>query len=345
MKKQFTLVLVALFICNMSVSAQELPQITSISAAGRGVWNNTGFGAMPDFAAQVSDGVFVWIGKLTYAGTGNEGQNQSFKFYVNQRENEPVDKYQLLALTADEGPEGLKYATVEDGGTYDVVYVDKETEAYTDNKWRIKNGEDGYYKITFNVLDPTSITMSLASVDETYANLGSLSMEGEGLTLYAVRGGGDEIEGFDPDVYEYNCYIPENDTYAGVTYFGYRNTTVAFNGSPTENSYTYLIDVSDGDISTVTVTGFDKTSTKTYTINYKIGTSAGFNKNDVNKISYFVDGQALKVAGVDAYVVYSVNGTVVADIKSNVPGMTVSLLPGVYIVKANTAETFKVVIK
>ncbi|MDR0431606.1 MAG: hypothetical protein LBH58_14190 [Tannerellaceae bacterium] len=30
---------------------------------------------------------------------------------------------------------------------------------------------------------------------------------------------------------------------------------------------------------------------------------------------------------------------------SNAPGITVSLLSGVYVVKANTAETFKIVIK
>jgi hypothetical protein len=344
MKKQITLVLVfvALFICNMGVVAQDLPQITSIAAAGRGVWNNEGFGSMPDFAVQEADGSFTWIGKLTYEGTGAANTNQSFKFYVNQTENNPVDKYQLLALTADEGPEGYKYATVQDGDTYDVVYVDKTTEAYTDNKWRVKQGENGIYKITFNVLDPSVATMSVQRVaeGESYANLGSLYMEGEDLIFVQKEG---ESAGFDPDVYEYNCYIPANATDLGVTYFAFRNTKVAFNGISTGNSYMNLVTASDGDVSTVEVTGFDQVTTKTYTINYKSPT--GINKPFASKVTYSVKGRSLTVAGADAYVVYSVSGTVAADVRSNASGKTVSLLPGVYVVKANTAETFKVVIQ
>jgi hypothetical protein len=343
MNKQITLVSVALFICSLGVLADELPQITSIDLVGRGL-GNTSFGQYKDFCAQESEGIFTWVGTLYYNFTNNEGVNQSFKAYVNNELGGTLNQeYQFNALTADDGVSPNYFHTVQDGGTYPVTYSQKGSDVYrADYKWRINSGGDGYYKIKFNVLDQSDITMSLQKVDVTYANLGSLSVDG--FPIYAVRGG-EESEGFDPEVYEYNCYIPANATETGVTYFSFRGTKSALNENPSNPfPYPYPLTVSNGDISTINVTGFDNATTNTYTINYKLDVT-GINKNDVSKVNSYVAGQILTVAGADAYVVYSVSGTVAANVKSNAPGVTVKLLPGVYVVKANTAETFKVVIK
>jgi hypothetical protein len=342
MKKQITsLVLIALFICNSGVFAQELPQITSIDMVGRGI-GNPSFGHYGDYCAQESEGVFTWVGTLFYNYTNDNSANQSFKAYVNNVPGAGYnEQYQFNAIAADEGVSGLMFATVEDGGTYSVAYSEKGSDTYVaDNKWRINYGGDGYYKITFNVMDPYAVTMSLKKVDITYANLGSLSVEGYAL----FQKDDEEKEWFDPDVYEYNCYIPADETPTGVSCFSFRNTKVTFNGESARSPFTYPVTVSDGDVSMIVVTGFDNSSSRTYTIYYKVDAN-GVNSNQASKAAYTVKGQALTVTGVSAYVVYAVNGTVAADVRTNAPGKSVSLLPGVYVVKTNTAETFKVVIK
>jgi hypothetical protein len=349
MKKKIILFLVALFICNVGVFAQNdegVPEITSIVLAGRTVMGNGGFGDYGDYCANESEGVFTWVGRLDYQSV--VGGGQGFKCYTNAyTEGGVVDYYQLTS-PVDQQP-------FESGNTYQVRYLSKAIDISGDRdyKWRPVEGKDGYFKITFNVSDVSNVTLSPIKVDETYANLGSLSVEGEDLIFVQKE---DESAGFDPDVYEYNCYIPENATELGVYHFAFRNTKVKFDEVSTDPSdwnggtksvglpYLTLVTASNGDVSTIEVTGFDNTSTKTYTINYK-NSATGINRNDVSKVTYSVDGRSLTVAGVDAYVVYSVSGTVAADVRSNVSGKTVNLLPGVYVVKVNTAEPFKIIIK
>jgi hypothetical protein len=268
MKKQITLVLVAWFICNLSVFAQDLPQIAAIGIAGRGVEGHNDFGHHQNLCAQESAGVFTWVGALRYnAGNGNPGGN-GFKWYVGDVVPPTnSDVYQLIALEQQD-------KEVEDGGVYDVVYTNKANTpasgllpVYTDYKWRLKQGEDGYYKITLDVSDLTAITMSVQKVTEgaAYANLGSLSVEG--LTLVQEA---DESKGFDRDVYDYNCYIPANETAIKVSHFAFQRTKVKFNGNSVGNSLTSSITVFENDKSEIEVTGFDNTTTKTYTINYKL---------------------------------------------------------------------------
>jgi quinol monooxygenase YgiN len=271
MKKQITLVLVALFICNLGAFAQNdegVPEITSIELAGRGVYTNGGFGHFGDFCAKESEGVFTWVGRLiNNSGSGGQG----FKCYVNAYTTDYTDDYQLTS-PVNEQP-------FEDGGTYSARYLSKTVGAISggrDYKWRTVSGEDGYYKIVFDVSDVTNVTLSPTKVDETYANLGSLSV-----TDFALVQKDDESKGFDPDVYEYNCYIPATAISIEVSHFAFRNTKVSFNtlsvpistlvsGKAIGVPYTQSVTVSDGETSTIEVTGFDNATTKTYTINYKL---------------------------------------------------------------------------
>jgi hypothetical protein len=335
----------------LGVFAQDyyLPEIAAIGIAGRGVATHTGFGHDKDYCAKESEGVFTWVGNLRYeGGSANPGGN-GIKWYVSgEIPSAATDDYQLLsAVQQDE--------EIQDGGVYNVAYVARaNAPAYTDYKWRLKYGEDGYYKLTLDVLDPTAITMSVKKVDVTYANLGSLAVDGFAL----FQKDDEENIGFDPDVYEYNCYISEDNTPLDVSYFAFLKTRVTFNGESTPGSlpvegttysaggpYVYPVTVSGGDASMIGVTGFDNSTTNFYTINYINESNSGINSKLVSKVSYSVKDQALTVTGTDAYVVYSVDGIVAADVRSNAPGKTVSLLPGVYIVKANKAEAFKIVVK
>ncbi len=93
------------------------------------------------------------------------------------------------------------------------------------------------------------------------------------------------------------------------------------------------VDVSSGSgVSTITVTALDGTTTKTYSINYSVGGTTnlkGLNEN----LSYRVTDRKLSVYGCNAYSVFSLSGTRVAEVKNNTDGTSVVLLQGAYIVK------------
>ncbi len=92
--------------------------------------------------------------------------------------------------------------------------------------------------------------------------------------------------------------------------------------------------------SIITVTALDGTTTQPYTINYTIGNPTGINETPIAKATYFVNDNILTVSGAD-YTIYNVNGIKIAD---KVSDTSVELAQGVYIVKTNDAQTFKVVI-
>lgn len=108
-------------------------------------------------------------------------------------------------------------------------------------------------------------------------------------------------------------------------------------------SGTETVDVSSGaGTSTIVVTALDGTTTKTYTINYTVGSSSGL--NDVNtKVAYSVENGKLSVTGVETYIVYDINGIKIADVKEGMA--SVDLMSGIYIVKTKNAGTFKVVVR
>lgn len=62
------------------------------------------------------------------------------------------------------------------------------------------------------------------------------------------------------------------------------------------------------------------------------------------KATYFVNDGKLTVEGVNAYAVYNINGVKVADV-SDAVNASVALENGVYIVRTQDAETFKVLVK
>ncbi len=102
------------------------------------------------------------------------------------------------------------------------------------------------------------------------------------------------------------------------------------------------VDVTSGSgQSFVTVTALDGTTTQLYTINYTVGNPTGINEAQIAKATYFINNNTLTVSGAD-YTVYNVNGIKIAN---NAMGTSIDLAPGVYVVRTNTAQTFKVVIK
>lgn len=141
---------------------------------------------------------------------------------------------------------------------------------------------------------------------------------------------------FDAATTTYDVELPEETTSVTPT------ATAALEDVKVEG--TDAVDVSSGSgISEIVVTALDGTTTKTYTINYTVGPVSNINEVTA-KITYFVNDRKLTVTGVEAYTVYNINGVKVADVKNNISNTSVSLMPGVYIVKA-AAKTLKVVVR
>ena len=77
----------------------------------------------------------------------------------------------------------------------------------------------------------------------------------------------------------------------------------------------------------------------------KIDNGTGLADNSMAKASCFVNNGNLTVVGADAYAVYHVNGTKVADVKDNNMNTAISLKQGVYVVKTSNTGVFKVAVK
>lgn len=103
------------------------------------------------------------------------------------------------------------------------------------------------------------------------------------------------------------------------------------------------VDVSSGTgVSNLVVTALDGITTKTYTINYTVGSANAIGEINENQPTYFVNNKRLTVVNVDSYSIYSINGLKVRDV-NNAIGMSVSLSSGVYIVKTKRGRVFKVI--
>lgn len=107
---------------------------------------------------------------------------------------------------------------------------------------------------------------------------------------------------------------------------------------------TGAVDVSGGSgISTIVATALDGTTTKTYTVNYTVEEANGVDKIESSSIAYFVNNRKLTVKDVDFYAIYNVNGVKIADV-NNTSEVSVSLIPGVYIIKTKSAGVFKLIV-
>lgn len=166
----------------------------------------------------------------------------------------------------------------------------------------------------------------LTKIDATKAADATLS----GITLSAG-----EVNDFDPGTITYAVTLPA----------GTQAVTPTATGSVEDVIIkgTEEVDVTSGSGSSVIiVTALDGKTTKIYTINYTVSPNTGVAGIDAKAANYFVSDGKLTVNGVDAYSVYKISGTKVADVESNT---SIELLPGIYIVKTNTAQVFKVIIK
>ncbi len=106
------------------------------------------------------------------------------------------------------------------------------------------------------------------------------------------------------------------------------------------------VDVSSGSgVSTITVTALDGITTKTYTINYTVNNTSGFNNATLSSVSWSVNNGKLTIKGADAYQVYNIKGVKIADVKMSTLNKEISLTPGFYIVKIKDSEPFKVIVK
>lgn len=142
---------------------------------------------------------------------------------------------------------------------------------------------------------------------------------------------------FSPETFTYSVTLPEGTTAV--------SPTAVSNVPDVVITGTEEVDVTSGSgTSTIVVTALDG-STQTYTINYTVQTPTGIDKTNEIKVTCFTNGRKLMVQGTEAYAVYSINGTKIADVTVNSAGTTVDLLPGVYIVKTKAGGTFKVLVK
>lgn len=144
--------------------------------------------------------------------------------------------------------------------------------------------------------------------------------------------------GFSPETLSYNVILSKGTT--AVTPVAVSNVPdVAIAG-------TEEVDLTSGSgTSTIVVTALDGSTQKTYTVNYTVSTVSGVDETNRATAYCFTDGRKMKVQGAEAYVVYSVNGVKIADVKVNASDTSVDLLPGVYVVKTRSGEVFKVLIK
>lgn len=77
----------------------------------------------------------------------------------------------------------------------------------------------------------------------------------------------------------------------------------------------------------------------------KLGEANAVDKNLSDAVNICVQDCKLRVTGVDAYMVYNLNGIKVADIHANAANVSVDLHPGVYIVKTKTGKVAKVLVQ
>ncbi len=241
--KKFT-ILLAVVLCTVTLYAQK-PEITSIAIAGKGVRGFIDFNKTEMFT-QKAEGEFFWIGYLNHSNPDAPSGSQGFKCKVNTtgQGNEWFEGIWSLRASVKDDEE------VYDGSTHNVDY--SEQTAATDFKWRVKQGEDGYYKITYYTSDVYNVTMKVEKVDD-FADLISLSVMGAELK-----------PAFDPAVTEYTCELIKGTKSVKPTVEAFSATSVSGDDE---------VDVSNGSgVSNIVVTSPDGSTTKTYTIEYTVST-------------------------------------------------------------------------
>jgi arabinan endo-1,5-alpha-L-arabinosidase len=157
------------------------------------------------------------------------------------------------------------------------------------------------------------------------ASLASISLSAGGLN-------------FTPQTTSYNVLLPKGTITVNATAVpNVQDVTITGTGD---------VNVGSGSgVSIILVTALNGTTTKTYTINYTVDNTSGFNDANTMKAACVVTERKLLVTGTDAYTVYNLNGIKVADVKVNESGKAIELTTGIYIVKTQTSEVIKVIVK
>ncbi|OQB29057.1 MAG: Cadherin-like beta sandwich domain protein [Bacteroidetes bacterium ADurb.Bin174] len=265
MKKiTFILAILAFSLCAYA----QKPVINQIGLGGRAIEGKLDFNSV-EMMTKVADGQFVWYGKLLHQQTSSG--SQGFKAVVNRTTpgNWLGDIWSLRATAAD--------VEVSDGNTYNALYLQGSA---SDFKWRLKQGEDGYYKVTFFTSDVNNVTMRLDRVLGTFADLVSLSVDYEGAILTPA---------FDPSVTTYSCVLMKGTTSVKPTVSTYLHNPASGTGT---------VDVSSGTgVSTIKVTSLDGSTTKDYTINYSVSTEG----DDINYTGLIVNSDFDYVTATVAY--------------------------------------------
>ncbi len=247
--KKITLILAALVI-SFGLYAQN-PEINSIGIAGRAVKGVNNF-ETTQMLIKVAEGEFAWIGYLYHNQFPGQSNSMGFKFKVNNtgQGNDwlNVGVYSLRAVSDHD------HLEVSAGNSYDVDYS-QQKDSY-DYKWRLKQGEDDYYRITIFTSDVENVTMKLEKADADFADLVSLSVEIPLTAEVAAL-----TPAFDPAITEYTCELMKGT-------LSVKPKVMAFTGTPVSGNE--AVDVSNGSgKSNIVVTSVNGESTKTYTINYK----------------------------------------------------------------------------
>ena len=211
------------------------------------------------------------------------------------------------------------YTTISDG--YSIKLGIRTGSKQTDGTIAMQSVPmAGWFKVDYfrlSKLDPT--IAADATIKELTLSTGTLSPE------------------FNPAVTSYKVNLPtETNTVTPTTLMNISGATVT--GAD-------AVDVSSGTgTSTITTKALDGITTLTYTIAYTVGIITDI-KELKNVLSYTVIDRKLSVKGVNSYMVYTLNGMKVADVRSNTLDTLTSLHPGVYIVKTDNAQVFKVLVR
>ena len=125
--------------------------ITSVEIGGRALASQINFAVTEPFLS-LGNGIFYWEGDLNYTNPNASNNNQGFKFVLNQHigDDNWHGKWTLTASSGD-------LEVSEEGGPYTTILAQNTP----DNKWRLKNGEDGFYRITVDASDIANITFTL----------------------------------------------------------------------------------------------------------------------------------------------------------------------------------------
>ncbi|MDD2994665.1 MAG: hypothetical protein PHP99_00445 [Paludibacter sp.] len=141
---------------------------------------------------------------------------------------------------------------------------------------------------------------------------------------------------FSPTTYSYNVVLPDTAKVISISVLP-QVPDVRILGDEDVNV------ASGTGVSNISVTALDGNSNKTYTINYFLNTELKVPEL-IKTINYTIINKNLIVKEIKSFCLYSLSGIKVADVDKNTTHTTITLMPGIYFLKAKGFKTTKIIV-